>query len=140
MWRTGLVAPWRVGSSWTRARTRVPCIGRRILSHQGSPCAPLFRTEFPKAGVTEPGEGKLFRLISLASFPSRCTACIRLLSVPSYSGPIHDLMCLLLFLNIFLCPSVPQESIAMPPSCSGKHKHTPCFEFPLIILLSFLRP
>ena len=33
MWRTGLVAPWHVGSSWTRARTRVPCVGRRIRNH-----------------------------------------------------------------------------------------------------------
>ena len=33
LWCTGLVAPWHVGSSWTRARTRVPCIGRRILNH-----------------------------------------------------------------------------------------------------------
>ena len=32
-WRTGLVAPRHVGSSRTRARTRAPCIGRRILSH-----------------------------------------------------------------------------------------------------------
>ena len=30
---TGLVAPRHVGSSWTGARTRVPCIGRRILIH-----------------------------------------------------------------------------------------------------------
>ena len=40
MWHTGLVAPRHVGSSRTRARTRVPCIGRRILKplrHQGSP-------------------------------------------------------------------------------------------------------
>ena len=29
----GLVAPWHVGSSWIRDRTRVPCIGRRILNH-----------------------------------------------------------------------------------------------------------
>ena len=29
----GLVAPWHVGSSRTRARTHVPCIGRRILTH-----------------------------------------------------------------------------------------------------------
>ena len=29
----GLVAPWHVGSSRARARTRVPCIGRRILNH-----------------------------------------------------------------------------------------------------------
>ena len=30
---TGLVAPWHVGSSQTRARTRVPCVGRQILNH-----------------------------------------------------------------------------------------------------------
>ena len=33
LWHTGLVAPWHVGSSQTRAQTRVPCIGRRILNH-----------------------------------------------------------------------------------------------------------
>ncbi|KAJ8785458.1 hypothetical protein J1605_007055 [Eschrichtius robustus] len=33
MWRTGLVDPQHVGSSRTRARTRVPCVGRRILNH-----------------------------------------------------------------------------------------------------------
>ena len=36
LWRTGLVAPRHVGSSQTRARTRVPCIGRRILNHCAS--------------------------------------------------------------------------------------------------------
>ena len=33
MWRTGLVAPRHVGSSRTRAPTRVPCIGRWILNY-----------------------------------------------------------------------------------------------------------
>ena len=33
LWLTGLVAPRHVGSSQTRARTRVPCIGRWILNH-----------------------------------------------------------------------------------------------------------
>ena len=33
LWCTGLVAPQHVGSSRTRDRTRVPCIGRRILNH-----------------------------------------------------------------------------------------------------------
>ena len=33
LWHTGLVAPWHVGSSRTRARTRVPCTGRWILNH-----------------------------------------------------------------------------------------------------------
>ena len=30
---TGLVAPWHVGSSWTRNQTCVPCMGRQILNH-----------------------------------------------------------------------------------------------------------
>ena len=33
MWLMGPVAPRHVGSSQTRARTRVPCIGRQILNH-----------------------------------------------------------------------------------------------------------
>ena len=33
LWHTGLVAVRHVGSSRTRARTRVPCLGRRILNH-----------------------------------------------------------------------------------------------------------
>ena len=33
MWFVGLVAPRHVGSFWTRAQTRVPCIGRQILNH-----------------------------------------------------------------------------------------------------------
>ena len=33
LWHTGLVTPWHVGSSQTRAGTHVPCIGRRILKH-----------------------------------------------------------------------------------------------------------
>ena len=32
-WHTGLAAPRHVGSSQTRARTRVPCISRWILNH-----------------------------------------------------------------------------------------------------------
>ena len=33
LWLTGPAAPWHVGSSQTRARTCVPCIGRQILNH-----------------------------------------------------------------------------------------------------------
>ena len=33
LWHTGLVAPQHVGSSRTRARACVPCIGRRIPNH-----------------------------------------------------------------------------------------------------------
>ena len=40
MWCTGLVALRHVGSSQTRARTCVPCIGRRILNHRATREAP----------------------------------------------------------------------------------------------------
>ena len=33
LWCMGLVAPWHVGSSKTRAQTHVPCIGRWTLNH-----------------------------------------------------------------------------------------------------------
>ena len=33
LWPTGPAAPRHVGSSQTRARTRVPCIGRQTLNH-----------------------------------------------------------------------------------------------------------
>ena len=29
----GLVAPWHVGSSWTRDETHVPCTGGQMLNH-----------------------------------------------------------------------------------------------------------
>ena len=40
LWLTGLVAPRHVGSSQTRARTYVPCIGRQILNHCATREAP----------------------------------------------------------------------------------------------------
>ena len=36
LWLTGPVAPRHMGSSQTRARTRVPCIGRQTLNHWAS--------------------------------------------------------------------------------------------------------
>ena len=42
-WLTGLVAPRHVGSSQTRARTRVPCISRQTLNHCATREAPQFR-------------------------------------------------------------------------------------------------
>ena len=41
LWCTGLAASRHVGSSRTRARTRVPCIGRQILNHCATREAPL---------------------------------------------------------------------------------------------------
>ena len=50
LWLTGPAAPWHVGSSQTRARTAVPCIGRRILNHRATREAhtPSFCTSFKK--------------------------------------------------------------------------------------------
>ena len=46
LWRRGLVTPRHVGSSWTRAQTHVPCVGRRILNHctTGKPRTSLLST------------------------------------------------------------------------------------------------
>ena len=46
----GLAAPQHVGSSQTRAQTRVPCIGRRILNHCATREAPPIRFFFFFAG------------------------------------------------------------------------------------------
>ena len=40
LWLTGPAAPRHVGSSQTKARTRVPCIGRQILNHCATREAP----------------------------------------------------------------------------------------------------
>ena len=40
LWLTGPAAPWHVGSSRTRARTHVPCIGRQTLKHCATREAP----------------------------------------------------------------------------------------------------
>ena len=50
----GLVAPRHVGSSQTRARTCVPCTGRRILNHCATREVPsfLFMANLPLYGYT----------------------------------------------------------------------------------------
>ena len=40
LWLTGPAAPWHVGSSQARARTRVPCISRQTLNHCATREAP----------------------------------------------------------------------------------------------------
>ena len=41
LWHTGLVAPWHMGSSWTRDRTHVSCIGGWTLYHSATWEAPI---------------------------------------------------------------------------------------------------
>ena len=57
----GLVAPWHVGSSQTRAWTRVPCLGRRILNHcatREALCSSLYGdfSNHPLLCLSLPGE------------------------------------------------------------------------------------
>ena len=47
LWRTGLVTPWHVGSSQTRARTRVSCIGRQNLNDCATREAPKVHFDAP---------------------------------------------------------------------------------------------
>ena len=70
LWLTGPIAPWHVGSSQTRARTRVPCIGRQILNHcatrEALNCC-FDRSFFQKVGVNF----KVCLLKKLATFHSK---------------------------------------------------------------------
>ena len=56
LWLTGPVALRHVGSSQTRARTRVPCIGRQILNHCTTREAPAggFLTTAPPGKPDQP--------------------------------------------------------------------------------------
>ena len=54
LWHTNLVAPRHVGSSWTRARTGVPCIGRQILNH----CATREAQRYKYLLICQPKTGK----------------------------------------------------------------------------------
>ena len=56
MWLTGLVAPRHVGSSQTRARTRVPCIGRQTLNHCATREAQLLNIFMPQFLYQSNGE------------------------------------------------------------------------------------
>ena len=69
MWRTGSVAPRHVGSSRTRARTRVPCTGRRILSHCATREVPVVLFLWDSTGL----DGAL-GLLSPGGHPPRASA------------------------------------------------------------------
>ena len=60
LWLTGLVAPRHVGSSRTRAWTRVPRFGRRILNH----CA---TREVPQIFLNAPGSKSLRKTAECSS-------------------------------------------------------------------------
>ena len=97
---TGLVALQHVGSSWTRARTRVPCIGRWILNHSATREVPV-RWFFYSTELELRSLGGILHLDELIwrvqnSFSDRSEAMIvisgSLGSVGTVDGmPCHDL-------------------------------------------------
>ena len=73
MWLTGPVAPRHVGSSQTRARTRVPCTGRQTLNHCATREAP--RNEGFFFLPLTPGMWCVFQHhLSSSLTPTRCPA------------------------------------------------------------------
>ena len=66
MWLTGLVAPQHVGSSQTRARTRVPCISRQTLNY----CATREARGLPFNCRNFKGFIRLFGVIFILNFSS----------------------------------------------------------------------
>ena len=81
MWLTGLVAPRHVGSSQTRARTRVPCISRQTLNHCATREAPrgeAFVPPGPAPGPHSPHQPSK-RGLPVSSLPQPTTTSTSLL-------------------------------------------------------------
>ena len=83
MWRLSLVAPRLVGSSQTRDRTHVPCMGRgnsQLLEHQGSLWS-LFR--FFKIITWQPLKGVINPQVNQRKLGVRDIQLVRARSEPS---------------------------------------------------------
>ena len=112
----GLVAPRHVGSSQTRARTRVPCIGRQILNHCATREAPclfiLFMVSFAVQKLVSLIRSHLFIFIfisiALGDWPKK--TLVRFMSengLPMFSSRSFMVSCLMFkslsHLSLFLC-------------------------------------
>ena len=93
MWRTGLAAPQHVGSSRTRARTLVSCIGRQITNH----CA---TREVPNIIFLLPSTLQYAHHQKFVFYPSLCS---RPPSPPCnhYSVLCIDMFVLIWFVHLF---------------------------------------
>lgn len=89
----------------------------------------LCSAEASEAGVRSPG-GETISAYQLGwplFHQDVPLACIRLLSVPSYFGPMHDLMCLLLFLSVF---SLAYLFPGTPSPCPVPQREVPAASWP----------
>ncbi|KAI4535689.1 hypothetical protein MG293_014016, partial [Ovis ammon polii] len=88
-WRVDLVAPWHVGSSWTRDRTRVSCIAESLqvavtASQMSDACQP------PEEGCGEPA---LPDVLNSQDAPGLSTACARAWAPGALSGGCRPAEC-----------------------------------------------
>ena len=107
---TGLVAPQHVGSSRTRARTRVPCIGRRILNH----CA-------TRDALLSFFMMRTLKIYSLSSFQMYNTVLLTVVSMlyVTFPGLIYLITGSLYLLTTFTNLSSPNPTPTwQPPVCS----------------------
>ena len=94
----GLVAPWHVGSSRTRAQTRVPCIGRRILNH----CATREAQHFVSKGLA----------LNISVEPASWSSVLYLFWRSAHSHTRHGAPRLM--------------SLTGPPAQGSEGPHSPC--------------
>ena len=127
MWLTGLVAPQHVGSSQTRARTRVPCIDRQILNHCATREAQYFLYTQMHRSVSRPlgpqcksSPSSCSRLDSLLSRPSGCHGSL----LRCHSGTFSHIGTLLSWipclLGLLLCFAGISPLVASSVSVNGR--------------------
>ena len=148
MWLTGPVAPRHVGSSQTRARTRVPCIGRQILNHCATREARAFILESSKGSHIYPtclqSISKLTFLLDFLnakflpyfipienkrlpqnwksfslSFKFKMQGSGIFLLSPHLPVFVTDLTYELIYDAAFMLINISKRNLALPPACSG---------------------
>ena len=113
-----LVAPWHVGSSQTRDRTHVPCIGRRIPNHCGTREAFYYSSyiyqlaflckkncpSFPPFQKMFLESIRSYRSVSIFSMAAKYAECV----------------------NLFFNQNLQSANCASPWRCNVEHKYSPC--------------
>ena len=121
LWRLGLVAPWHVGSSWTRDQTHVPCIGRQILNHW-PPKKVLFLLFFDRICLISLMMSSMHRRFTCICF------CMSLWYWNKGGGDFRFLFCYPLE---FMTPASPNSQLDLNPWDT-------CFHFSLFLYFLFL--
>ena len=130
MWLTGPVAPRHVGSSQTRAQTRVPCIGRQILNHCATREAPgLFLLLLLLSCMSCLYIFKINPLLvtSFANIFSLSLGYLFILFMVSFAVPkLISLVRSRLFIFFWLCWVFVSVRGPSPVAASGSHSSSRC--------------